>query len=98
MLASLLAAAAPAEKGVLDRLLEVPVELWIKVGVGLLALIAAVLVIRTAAKFSKFILGLIILLVLSFIGFNWVYERDEPAWATPFIAWIAEFLPSKGRK
>jgi apolipoprotein N-acyltransferase len=94
-----LAAATPAaEPGILDRLKEVPLELWIKVGVGLLALIAAILLIRTLAKFNKFILGFVMLLALSFIGFNWVYERNEPAWATPVVAWLAEFLPTKPRK
>ncbi len=94
----LAAAAAPAEPGLLDRLREMPLELWIKIGVGLLALIAAVLVIRTLAKFNKIIIGFVLLIALSFVGFNWIYERNEPSWATPVVAWLAEFLPSKGRK
>jgi apolipoprotein N-acyltransferase len=95
----LAAAAAPAaDKGVLDRLAEVPLDLWIKIGVGLLALIAAILLIRTLAKFSGWILGFVVLLACTFIGFNWVYERSEPEWATPVVAWLAEFFPTKGRK
>ena len=94
-----LAAATPTpEPGVLDRLKEVPLDLWIKVGVGLLALIALVLVLRFLAKFNKLILGFVLFLALTFVGFNWVYERNEPEWATPFVAWLAEFFPSKGRK
>ncbi|MDP3071698.1 MAG: hypothetical protein Q8N18_15515 [Opitutaceae bacterium] len=91
-------AAATAETGVMDRLKEVPLDLWIKVGVGLLALIAVVLLIRTLAKFSGYILGFLLLIALTFVGFNWIYERNEPEWATPFVAWVAEFLPGKARK
>ena len=90
--------AAATEPGVLDRLKEVPLDLWIKVGVGLLALIALVLVLRFLAKFNKLILGFLLLVALTFVGLNWVYERNEPEWATPFVAWLAEFFPSKGRK
>jgi apolipoprotein N-acyltransferase len=93
-----LIAAATAEPGLLDRIREVPLDLWIKIGVGLLALIAAVLLIRTLARFSGFIIGFILLIVLAIIGFNWVYERNEPSWATPAVAWLAEFLPTKPRK
>ncbi|MBL9188021.1 MAG: hypothetical protein JNK23_11115 [Opitutaceae bacterium] len=89
---------AAAEPGVLDRLREVPLDLWIKIGVGLLALIALVLILRTLAKFSGYILGFLLLIALTFVGFNWIYERNEPEWATPFVAWLAEFLPSKPRK
>jgi hypothetical protein len=44
---------------------------------------------------NKVVLAVVVLVVLSIIGFNWIYERNEPAWATPVIEKIAEFLPSK---
>ena len=30
------------------------------------------------------------------IGFNWIYERNEPAWATPTVTWLGGFFPGKG--
>ncbi len=91
----LLAAATSAKTA--DRLQQIPTEFWWKIGVGVLALVALIIVLRKVAKMNKVILAIVVALVTSIIGFNWIYERNEPAWATPVISRLAEFLPSKGR-
>lgn len=90
-------AAAAAEPTALDRLQQIPVGFWLRLGLGLLALVAVVLVLRKVAKVNKFVLGVVLFIVLTIVGFNWIYERNEPAWATPVVQWLAGFFPSKGR-
>ena len=91
------AAAAPASQTLMDRLREVPVEFWTKIGLGIVGLVVAVILLRKLSGVSKTILFVVSGLVLSFIGFSWIYERNEPDWATPFVQALAGFFPSKGK-
>lgn len=92
----LLLAAADASKSALDRLKEVPPAFWLKVGIAIAAVIVVVLVLRKLAQVNKVVLAAVVLIVGSAIGFNWVYERNEPAWATPVVEKLAQIFPSKG--
>lgn len=92
----LLLAAADATRSALDRLKDVPPAFWLKVGIAVLAVIAVVLVLRKLAQVNKAVLIVVVLIVVSAIGFSWVYERNEPAWATPVVEKLAQILPSKG--
>jgi uncharacterized membrane protein (Fun14 family) len=80
-----------------DRVKQIPTEFWVKLAIGVGILIGVVIALRKLAKVNKVVLGVVVLLVLSFVGFNWIYERNEPAWATPAVQWLAGFFPSKGR-
>ena len=75
---------------------DIPLEFWTKVGLGIVAIIAVVIFLRKIAKVNKVVLAVIVLLLLSFTGFNWIYERNEPAWATPFVERVSHFFPYKG--
>ncbi|MBS0632114.1 MAG: hypothetical protein JSS11_09390 [Verrucomicrobia bacterium] len=89
----LVAAAAPTA---LDKLKQIPPAFWMKVGIAVLALVVAVIVVRKLAGTNKVILAVVGLIILSAIGFNWIYERSEPAWATPVVEKLAGFFPTKG--
>jgi apolipoprotein N-acyltransferase len=89
----LIAAAA----SVTDRLRTIPTEFWVKTGVGIAVLVVTVLLLRKLAKTNKVLLAAIVGVFLTVAAFNWIYERNEPEWATPAVAWLAEFLPSKGK-
>jgi hypothetical protein len=78
------------------RLETIPSGAWLRIGIGVGALVLLVIILRKIAKMNKVVLGVIVLLVVTFIAFNWIYERDEPQWATPVVAKIANFFPSKG--
>ena len=90
-------AAAPASQSVMDRFREVPVEFWTKLGLGVAGLVLAVFLLRRLANMSKIIVGVVAALVLTFVGFTWIYERNEPEWATPFVQSLAGFFPTKGK-
>lgn len=80
-----------------DRLKGTPGDAWVKLAAGVVALILIVVILRKLARVNKVVLGVVVAVVLSIVGFNWIYNRDEPAWATPFVERLAEFFPSKGK-
>jgi apolipoprotein N-acyltransferase len=80
----------------LDKLKEMPAEIWLKLGLGVIGLIMVVIILRKIAKVNKVVLGIVIVVGLSFLGFNWIYNRTEPAWATPYVEPLSHFFPTKG--
>lgn len=93
----LAAAATSTHQSAADKLREIPLEFWLKVGGGIVAIIVVVILLRKIAKANKLLLGMGVFLVVTIVGFNWIYERNEPAWATPAVQWLAGFFPSKGK-
>lgn len=79
----------------LDKLKQIPPDFWWKVGLGVLAVIAVVIILRKVAGMNKMVLAIITFVVLTIVGFNWIYERNEPAALTPIIDKIAPFFPAK---
>lgn len=91
-------AANPAPHTAVERLGEIPHEFWIKLGIGVFGLILLILVLRKVAKINKVVLAVGCVIIFSSVGFYWIYERSEPAWATPVVEWLAGFFPTKGRR
>ena len=91
------AAAMSANQAAAEKLRDVPMEFWIKVSLGILVIIATVILLRKIVKANKLMLTVGAFLVVTIVGFNWIYERNEPTWATPAIQWLAGFFPSKGK-
>ena len=88
-------ATAAANQTALDKLKEIPPAFWLKIGVAVLVVVVAVVALRKLAGANKIVLAIVVLLVGSIVGFNWIYERNEPAWATPFVEKVAQFFPAK---
>ncbi len=88
----LLAAAVSAQ----DKLKDIPPSTWLKIGIGIAAVVVAVILLRKLAKMNKVVLGVIVFVVGTIVFFNWVYYRKEPAFMTPVINKIAPFFPSAG--
>jgi glucan phosphoethanolaminetransferase (alkaline phosphatase superfamily) len=86
-------AAAPTA---LEKLKHVPPAFWWKVGAAVLIIIIVAIALQRVAQMNKLVLAIILLVVFSVVGVNWIYERNEPAFMTPIIKRIAPFLPSKG--
>ncbi len=76
---------------------DLPTDFWLRLGFGIIGLIIAVTVARKLAQMNKVVLGVVVVVAATILGFNWIYERNEPSWATPAVQWLAEFFPSKRR-
>ena len=80
----------------LEKIQRLPMQFWLKFALVIVAFIAGVIVLKKIAGMNKAVLGGIFFIVVSMLGFTWIYERNEPAWATPVVEKLAHFFPSKG--
>ena len=80
----------------LEKVQKIPPDFWLKAGLGILAFVLAIVLLRKLAHVNKFILTFVVVLTCTVMGFKWIYERDEPEFMTPFIEQIAPFFPAKG--
>lgn len=88
----LAAAQAPA----IEKLKQIPPAFWLRVGIAVLAVVLLVVLFRKLAGMNKVILAVVVFIGLTIVGFNWIYQRNEPSWATPVVEKLAGFFPSKG--
>jgi hypothetical protein len=88
-------ATAAANQTALEKLKQIPTDFWIKVGIAVVAIIVLVILLRKLAGANKIILSVVVLVVVSIVGFNWIYERNEPEWASPIVEKLAQFFPAK---
>lgn len=80
----------------LDKIKAAPPAFWWKLGAAVVIIILIAIVLQKVASMNKVVLAVILMIVFTVVGVNWVYERNEPAFMTPVIDKIAPFLPSKG--
>jgi amino acid transporter len=78
----------------LEKVQNVPNHVWLTIGLGVLIFIVALMVLRAVAQMNKIILCILVCVVLSVVGFSWVYNRNEPTFLSPVIDRIAPFFPS----
>lgn len=88
--------AAALPPAALDRLHQIPLQFWQRLGLAVLAIIAVVFILRKVAAVNKVVLSTIVGLFLAIVGFNWIYERNEPTWATPTVRFLSGYFPTKG--
>lgn len=74
---------------------EVPVDFWLRLALAVALIVAVVIFTRKLSRANPVILGVVVFVAATMIGFSWIYERDEPAWATPAVQWLAGYFPSK---
>lgn len=87
---------AEVQASALDKLKQIPPAFWLRVGIAIAVVVLVIFLLRKVAAMNKFILFIVVALAMVIIGFNWIYQRTEPAWATPVVEKLATFLPSKG--
>ena len=80
----------------LEKLKELPPDVWLKIGIGVAVFVAAIFLFRRIMKMNKIIGGIIAFVVCSVVFFSWVYNRNEPKFLTPIVEKIAPFFPSAG--
>jgi predicted neutral ceramidase superfamily lipid hydrolase len=79
----------------LERIQKIPKEIWLTLLVGVVVVVAAVFIFRKLQGANKIWLTIIAAAVVMIVGFQWVYERNEPKFLTPFVDKVAPFFPSK---
>jgi len=82
----------------LEKLHNVSGQFWIKVILAFALLALLIFIFRKVMGMNRIILVILGCVVLGVFGFNWIYERNEPAFLTPIIDPIANsgFFPTKG--
>ena len=80
----------------LERLKAIPPIFWGKVALAIAVVIVIFILVQKVLSVNKFILGGIAFIAMGVIGFNWIYNRNEPKFLTPFVNRIAPFFPAAG--
>lgn len=77
-----------------EKLHEIPRQVWINIGLVVIVFIVGFLVLRAVAQMNKIILSILVAVVLTLVGFNWIYSRNEPKFLSPLVDKLAPFFPS----
>jgi hypothetical protein len=89
-------ATAPSTTTAIDRLRAIPGDFWLRLAVAVLALVAIVFFLQKVAKMNRVVLVVVTGIIATVVGFNWIYERNEPVWARPAVSFLAGYFPTKG--
>lgn len=79
-----------------EKLQTLKPDVWLKIGIAVVAFVAAILIFRRVMKMNKIIAGVVVFVVVTVVFFSWVYNRNEPKFLTPLVERIAPFFPSAG--
>ncbi len=77
-----------------EKIQTLPPAIWLKIIIAITAFILTIFLFRRVMKMNKIIASVIIFVVGTVVFFSWVYNRNEPAFLTPFVSRIAPFFPS----
>jgi len=80
----------------LEKVANVPGRIWLNLAIGILVFFAIVYVVKQAAQVNKIWLAIIVFVIVTLVGFHWIYSRNEPRFLTPLVDKIAPFFPSAG--
>lgn len=75
----------------LEAMKTVPSKTWMIIGIALVVIIAASIILPKIFKMNKIVLGVIIMVTCSIVVLTWVKQRNEPAFLTPLIDWLAQY-------
>lgn len=68
---------------------------WFPFALGLLGLIFAYSVFKTLKSLPALVMYPIVIAGCFIVFFSWVYNRNEPEAISPFIDFLAQWLPSR---
>jgi len=75
---------------------KVPSSFWLKLFLVFIGIFLFVMLMRKLLQVNKFVFLAVGLVAVFIVGFNWIYERNEPEFLSPVVDRIAPFFPSKG--
>jgi hypothetical protein len=71
-------------------------DFWIRVALISGSVMGILWLFRTIHRFSKLLFWMILGSLFSIFSYNWVWEREEPSWATPMVERVAGWLGHGG--
>lgn len=74
---------------------KLPPQFLQKTGVFLLLVVMVVIVIKIFQSSNKIFLSILLCAAMGILFFNWIYNRNEPAFLTPIIEPLSSFFPTK---
>lgn len=78
----------------LEKMQTLKPEVWLKIGIAVVAFVAVILIFRRVVRMNKVVAGVVVFVVGTVVFFSWVYNRNEPKFLTPIVDKIAPFFPS----
>ncbi|MEJ6602045.1 MAG: hypothetical protein QNL51_05680 [Opitutaceae bacterium] len=67
----------------LEKLQAVPQRFWVNAAIFIIGGWVAIMLIRHAARMNRMVLTMIILVSFTTVGFQWIWERNEPRFLKP---------------
>jgi len=87
-----------AVKNFFDNVWFMPADFWLRIFVVVLALFILSVVFKKVIQLSQIVFVVALLAVAGVICVKWVRDRNEPAFMTPVVEFIASFFPSSASK
>jgi amino acid transporter len=79
----------------IEKLKAVPPKFWWIFAGCVVGFFLGVYVLKRLLRVNKIFLILGVFVVVMFTSVSWIYNRNEPAFLTPYIDQIAVFFPTK---
>ncbi len=77
---------------ILETYMGMPADFWIKVLIATVVLLLLLTVLKKLAQVGQVIGVVLLLIILGVIGYKWVRDRNEPAFMTPAVSFVASFF------
>ena len=77
----------------LDRIADVPAQLWLILIAAVAVLVIGLKMLSWAFRVWRLLTIIVTVVSFSIVFANWCYNRNEPRWATPLVGRLAEWLP-----
>jgi hypothetical protein len=81
----------------MEKLQAIPRQVWLDLLIAIACIVIVVFIVRKIRQMNKVLLVVLVSMIFALLGFNWIYERNEPAFLTPYIDKVAPFFPTKGK-
>jgi len=81
-------------KNFFDSLWIMPADFWLKIFAAIIVLFILSVVFKRIIQLSQLVFVIALLAVAGIIMVKWVRDRNEPAFMTPVVNFVASFFPS----
>ena len=80
-------------KNFIDSLWVMPAQFWLKIFAVIVVLFILSVVFKRIIQLSQVVFVVALLVVAGIVLVKWVRDRNEPAFMTPVVNFVASFIP-----